>query len=151
VKTRGDQVFSTTMFQNEWSPVPSVQVWDNSGINKCGTERSGPTQAHIWDPPPSGKPVLDSAGAVFDRPVSTITRCYILSSDGSLTVWTHEDSATRLMAAAIWKFLYDGLGLLLGGALGGFLVVIRRPRWAFPSSHGVSMQRGSRSVLNAKK
>ncbi len=103
VADKEGDVFSNTVFQSEWSVVDPVPTWDNNHISNCTAEKLGPTESHMWDTPPVEKDVIDSAGIIFERPVSTIVRCYVLLDDGSLEVWVHSGNAMDSMAGGFLK------------------------------------------------
>jgi hypothetical protein len=99
VKAKDGEVYSNTLFQSEWSIVDSVPTWDKESPYDCTGEWLAPSASHMWDRPPVEKGVVDSYGALFERPVSTIVRCYVLLDDGSLEVWVHSGNAMDLLAA----------------------------------------------------
>jgi len=108
------EIYSNTLFQNEWSMVESSSTWVNDRPFDCTSERLGPTVSHLWDNPPVDKDVLDSAGVIFERPVSTIVRCYVLLDDGNVEVWVHSGNAMDSMAGEFLKIVFSFFGLIIG-------------------------------------
>lgn len=123
--TKNGEIYSNTVFQNDWLLVDPVPVWDNNYTTECATEWPGPSDAHMWDTPPIEKGAIDSVGVRFERPVSIIARCYVLSDDGSLEVWIHSGNAMELMAGEFLKMMFAIFGVILGIIIG---VIIIRPR-----------------------
>jgi hypothetical protein len=111
---RDDKIYSNIVFQDKWSTVDPVSTWENDRPADCTSERLGPTESHLWDNPPVEKGIIDSAGVIFERPVSTIVRCYVLLEDGNLEVWVHSGNAMDLMAGKVLKLVFASFGLILG-------------------------------------
>jgi hypothetical protein len=100
------QLFSNTLFQKDWHLVESVPENDYE-FPLCATE---------WkDHPPVSAGIIDSAGVRFERPLSTIVRCYVLFKDGSLQVWTRSTDVFSLMTIVSVGGL---LGFILGMTIG---------------------------------
>jgi len=70
--------------------------------------------------------VIDSAGVRFERPISTITRCYVLISDGSLEVWIHSGDAVGLIMSEFWKTVYALFGTVLGIIIGVIIIRLKK-------------------------
>jgi len=129
ISTKDGLIFSKTLFENEWLLVESVPVWDTEHISDCAPVWPGaPSDAQIWEPPPTEKNILDSAGARFERPFSIIVRCYVLSDDGSLEVWVRGDDAgkTGAYAFAFYAQCFGIIGVLVGIIMGGYIVRKRK-------------------------
>ncbi len=126
VETNNGEVYSNTIFQSNWILVEPVPIWNDSFITECAPEWTGPTNAHMWDPPPVEKSVIDSAGVRFERPMSTILRCYVLLEDGTLEVWIHSGNAMDLLAGEILKKMYPLFGVVLGIATGVIITRLRK-------------------------
>lgn len=119
-------VYSNTIFQNKWETVDPIPNWENDfNISNCTKERLGPNASHIWDNPPIEKGVIDSAGVLFERPISIIVRCYVLLDDGNLEVWVHSEDAMSLMKVEGPKILFTILGAILGIITGLVIVLFR--------------------------
>ena len=125
VSNKDGIVYSNTLFQSSWSAVAPVPVWDNDYASDCATEKDNPSDSHMWDNPPIENGVIDSASFRFERPVSTIVRCYVLLDNGNLEVWTHSGNAMDLMAHNFIKLMYGVFGALIGAIIG---IVILRAR-----------------------
>ena len=123
VSDKDGKIHSNTVFQNEWSVVEPDSTWEHNRLADCTSKKLGPTDSYLWDNPPVEKGILDSAGIIFERPVSTIVRCYILLEDGSLEVWVHSGNAMDSMAGEFLKVAYAFFGLLLGVIIS--VIVIR--------------------------
>lgn len=119
--TVNGEVYSKQVFHGEWLFVDPSPAWDNSYVSDCTTERLGPTESHLWDNPPVEKEVLDSAGIIFERPLSAIVRCYVLPEDGKLEVWVHSDDFNQLIAHLILRAL---LFVIVAAILGLFVSLI---------------------------
>ena len=88
VVSENGKVFSNTLFRDSWNPVESLPE-NNYEFPLCATA----WQEH----PPIQKGLVDSAGVRFERPLSTILRCYVLFKDGRLQVWTRSTNVFSLM------------------------------------------------------
>jgi hypothetical protein len=126
VKAKDGEVYSNTLFQNEWSIVDPIPTWDTESLYDCTGEWLVPSDSHMWDAPPVDKGVVDSYGALFERPVSTIVRCYVLSDDGSLEVWVHSGNAMDLLAGVFMKIVYGTIGAIIGIVIGVIIIRFRR-------------------------
>ncbi len=126
-------VYSNTVFQNEWSMVSSIPEWENKRPDNCTSERLGPTESHLWDNPPVAKGIKDSAGVIFERPVSTIVRCYVLLDDGSIEVWVHSGNAMDSMAGEFLKLLFAFFGLIIGIIISVIVVRYRKRAASLPA------------------
>lgn len=118
-------VYSNTTFQTEWLVVEPIPTWENNYLIDCISERLGPNKAHIWDNPPVKRTVIDSAGVIYDRPLSTIVRCYVLLDDGSIEVWVHSDDFLRYLAFDFFKKVFPLFGSILGVII---YVIVKRNR-----------------------
>ena len=102
VVSENGTVYSNTLFQDNWNWVEAIPE-NNFEFPLCATE---------WnDHPPVKNGLLDSAGVRFERPLSTILRCYVLFTDGSLQIWTRSTDFGSLMAMEITSGL---IGLVIG-------------------------------------
>jgi hypothetical protein len=102
VVSENEKVYSNTLFQDNWKLVDSIPE-NNFEFPLCATE---------WnDHPPVKTGLVDSAGVRFERPLSTILRCYVLFTDGSLQVWTRSTDLGGLIAMEITSGL---IGLVIG-------------------------------------
>lgn len=125
VSTKDGFIFSNTLFEEEWLLVESVPVWETERTSACAPVWPGaPSDAQIWESPPTEKNILDSTGIRFERPVSIIVRCYVLSDDGSLEVWVRGDDLEK---AGIAAFVFYApclgiIGLLVGIIIGVYIV-----------------------------
>ncbi len=102
VGVESGKIYSNILFQEDWLPVQSVPE-NNYEFPSCATE---------WkDHPPVTNGIADSLGVRFERPVSTIVRCYVLLDNGSLQVWTRSTDVFSLMTMVMKTGL---LGLIVG-------------------------------------
>jgi len=123
------EVYSNTLFENEWLLVEAMPEWETSQASKCAPEWPGaPSDAQIWNPPPVSKNVVDSFGVRFERPFSIIVRCYVLSGDGSLEVWIREDSGESmgLFEYVFYAQVFGCVGVIAGIIIGVFINRLRR-------------------------
>jgi multisubunit Na+/H+ antiporter MnhB subunit len=103
IYTDGGQLFSNILFQKEWYPV-EVAPKNDYEFPKCATE---------WkDHPPTKSEIIDSIGVRFERPISTILRCYVLYKNGTLQVWTRSTD------------VYSWMITIVAGGLLGFIIGI---------------------------
>jgi hypothetical protein len=126
VKDKNGEIYSNTVFQNKWSVVDPVPTWDNKSPYSCTGDYLAPSGSHMWDRPPVDKSVVDSYGALFERPVSTIVRCYILFDDGSLEVWVHSGNAMDSLAGIFTKMVYAIIGVIIGIIIGIIIIRFRK-------------------------
>ena len=124
VSTKDGLIFSNTLFEEECLLVESVPAWETKRTSDCAPVWPGAqSDAQIWDPPPTEKNILDSAGIRFERPVSIIVRCYVLADDGSLEVWVREgDFLERFGAFVFYAPCLGIIGLLVGTIIGVYMV-----------------------------
>jgi len=116
VSAEGAQLFSNTLFQKDWYSVEAAPKNDYE-FPKCATD---------WkDHPPIKSGVIDSAGVRFERPLSTILRCYVLYKNGTMQVWTRVTDVFSWMTAIAVGGL---LGLITGITIGvSFVRNARKP------------------------
>jgi hypothetical protein len=131
ISTEDSSVYSNTLYENSWLLVESVSNWDSDHISDCAPVWPGaPTDAQIWEAPPVKNNIIDSAGVRFERPLSIIVRCYVLSDDGSLEVWVREDNAGK---AGVYSFAFFAprfaiLGIMVGVIIGVLIIRFRQRR-----------------------
>ena len=133
VSDKDGKIHSNTAFQNEWSVVEPVSTWESDRPADCTSKRLGPTESHLWDNPPVEKGVIDSAGVLFERPVSTTVRCYVLLDDGSLEVWVHSGNAMDSMAGESQKLVFGFFGLILGVIISVIVIRYRKRAASLPT------------------
>jgi hypothetical protein len=80
----------------------------------------------MWDAPPIGEGIIDSGGVRFERPISIISRCYVLLEDGSLEVWVHSGDGMSFFMGEMIKLLFAVPGVILGILVGGWIALFRR-------------------------
>ncbi len=118
IATKDGTVYGNSLFQQSWLSVAPSPDWNNTGISKCAT---------VWDDhPPVGGGVIDSAGVRFERPISTILRCYVLMDDGSIQVWVHSANGMDLFKNISSKMGVGAFGGILGIAAGVLIIILRR-------------------------
>ena len=125
VKDKNGEVYSNTLFQSKWSEINTVPAWDKESPYECTGEWLAPSDSHMWDRPPVDN-VVDSYGALFERPVSTIVRCYVLLEDGSLEIWVHSGNAMDLLAGIALKTVYIIVGVTIGIVIGVMIIRFRK-------------------------
>jgi hypothetical protein len=127
VATQDDTLYSNTLFEDKWLPAQKASNWQTDSLSNCAPDWPGaPSNAHIWEPPPVQKQVIDSAGVRFEHPLAIDVRCYVLSEDG-LEVWAREDNATAMMAfIEFYGPASAVLGSLIGIVIG--IVIVRKIR-----------------------
>lgn len=111
--TSDNRIYSNVLFEDNWSQVTPIPDWENGYAQKCATEWvEYPTS---WkDRPPIKGEILDSWGVSFERPLSTILRCYVLLENGDLQVWVHSANVFDLMIILSAKLLFTGIGGIAG-------------------------------------
>ena len=126
VVTQDGSVYANRLFTKGWGLVQSNPSREEDRSSACAPVWPGAqSEAEIWSAPPVEKKVVDSRGVRFEHSASIAVRCYMLSEDGSLEVWTREDSIMGIIA-----FLQCGPVYALAGALLGVLtgIVVTRLR-----------------------
>lgn len=109
VNSESGKVYSNILFQDNWRMDATVP-YDGAEFSLCATE---------WlDHPPVKKDILDSAGGRFERPLSTILRCYVLFKDGSLQVWTRSTDVLSWLIITVTSGL---IGLAAGVIISIFI------------------------------
>ena len=127
VETDNGLIYSHTLFEDSWLAVDEVPDSDFHLSESCAPEWPGAqSDSHIWDPPPVEKEVRDSAGERIEHAIAIFVRCYVLSEDGSLELWTMQDSALGAIAFMQCGPFYALIGGLLGFMIGALVVWIRR-------------------------
>lgn len=102
VASEKGKVYSYSLSQKVWHVAEIIPKQDHK-FPPCATD---------WkDNPPVKNVVIDSAGVRFERPLSTILRCYVLFDDGSSQVWTQSTDVFNLMLTVVISGL---LGLVVG-------------------------------------
>lgn len=128
VKTENEAYYSYTLFENHWQLVNADPTrWNNLYNSKCATkwnEDNTPYEfADLKSYPPVEKGVVDSMGENWwDYPSTSTARCYTLSEDGSLQVWTYSGNVPELMKNRIQKNILMVAGALVGIIVGIFIV-----------------------------
>jgi hypothetical protein len=101
--------YSNVLFQENRSQVGAVPKQDFE-YPACATE---------WNDLPPVRRVISSAGVRFERPLSTILRCYVLYEDGRLQVWTRKTDVYTFLRI---MFLSGIGGLVIGISASIFLI-----------------------------
>jgi hypothetical protein len=120
-------VYSNSLYQDKWLVIDPVPNWDDDPTNltECATEWAD----HPLAAPPSvDGVVVDSAGVRFERPLSSIWRCYVLLDDGRLQVWVHSSNVFDLLANWRSKIICTAIGGMLGIITGVFIVRFRKQK-----------------------
>lgn len=108
VAAEDGRIFSNTLFQASWQPVAAAPQPEDQSTSCTSGRRDGP-------PVKSG--IVSSAGFRFERPLSTILRCYVLLDDGRLQVWTHSTDLFRLL---VMVTMGGATGLVAGAMINAF-------------------------------
>ena len=101
ILTENGAIYSNILFQESWGEVGAVPKQDFE-YPSCATE---------WNDHPPVRRVISSAGVRFERPLSTILRCYVLFEDGRLQVWTRYTDAYTFLTII---FSSGFIGLVIG-------------------------------------
>lgn len=117
VAAENGQIFANTLFEAQWQPVEAAPQPEGQHAACTDGRRDGP-------PVKSG--IVRSAGFRFERPLSTILRCYVLLDDGRLQVWTRSTDVFGLLTTII---MGGALGLVAGSVLNAF---VWRDKKSFP-------------------
>jgi hypothetical protein len=129
VITKDHFVYSNTLFEKEWGLAQADPSWEEDYASTCTPVWPGAqSDAQIWSAPPVEKKVVDSRGVRFEHAMAIAVRCYVLSEDGSLEVWTREDSAIAIIAFLQCGSVYALFGALLGIIIGVIIIRIRKQR-----------------------
>jgi hypothetical protein len=127
VTNDGDK-YSYTLFEGQWLDVDTLPKSDFQATAACAPDWPGAqSDADIWDPPPVERKVRDSAGERIEHALAIFVRCYVLSDDSSLELWTREDDPFEIMGFMQCAPVYILVGGLLGAATG--LIVVRTRKW----------------------
>ncbi len=129
VITKDYSIYSNTLFEKEWKLAQANPSWEEDYASSCAPAWPGAqSDAEIWNAPPVEKKVVDSRGVRFEHALAIAVRCYVLSEDGSLEVWTREDSAISIIAFLQCGSVYVLVGVLLGIIIGVVVIRLRKRR-----------------------
>lgn len=131
VETENSTIYSYTLFEDAWLSVDEIPDSDFQISDTCAPDWPGAQSgADIWDPPPVEKNVLDSDGERIEHAIAIFVRCYVLSDDGSLELWTREDSALAIIAFLQCGLGYAFIGILLGIIIGTVVIRFKKRKMA---------------------
>ncbi|HUI87407.1 MAG TPA: hypothetical protein VLX61_01655 [Anaerolineales bacterium] len=129
VSTVGKSVYSTTLFENGWALAQANPNWDDDSSSTCAPQWAGAqSDAQIWQPPPVEKHVVDSRGVRFEHSIAIGVRCYVLTGDGHIEVWTREDTGIPIIAFLQCGLAYAFIGALLGVLSGLGIIHLKNRR-----------------------
>ena len=115
VNTADNSVYSTTLFESGWTLAKANPNWYDDSSSTCAPQWPGAqSDDQIWQPPPVEKNVVDSRGVRFEHAIAMSVRCYVLTEDGHIEVWTREDSGLPIIAFMQCGLGYAFIGVLLG-------------------------------------
>ena len=120
-KSANGELFSYTLFQENWLAIGDIPKNDFV-FPKCATDWS--------DHPPVEHGIVDSIGVRFERPLSTILRCYVLSENGTLHVWIRETDLLSLITVVLGTTI---VGIAFGCITEIFLIIHRKRRAKIPT------------------
>jgi hypothetical protein len=128
ITTKNGKIYSNTLFQKDWMLIEDIPNFEKDYTSDCAPTWAGAqSDSQIWDPPPTGNNVHDSAGIRFEHSLAIDVRCYVLLDDGNLEVWAREDNAG---SAGIFAFIYYAqafgcLGIIIGIIIGVLVIRFR--------------------------
>lgn len=128
ITTKNGALYSNTLFQKDWLLIEDTPNFEKDYTSDCAPTWAGTqSNSQIWDPPPTGKNVFDSAGIRFEHTLAIDVRCYVLTDDGNLEVWAREDNASSagVFSFAFFAQVFGCLGIIMGVIMGVLLIRFR--------------------------